>query len=44
MQVEFVLQTIKGALDKYNIIPNLFPKKVGISSPLEVLAWIMTAC
>ena len=34
----------KGALDKFNIIPQLFPKKVGIFIPLEVLAWVMTAC
>ena len=34
----------QGALDKYNIIPKLFPKKVGIFTPLEVLAWVMTAC
>ena len=36
--------SIKGALDKYNIIPQLFPKKVEILIPLEVLAWVMTAC
>ena len=35
---------VKGALDKYNIIPQLFPKKVGIFIPVEVLAWVMTAC
>ena len=35
---------LKGALDKYNIIPQLFPKKVWIFIPLEVLAWVMTAC
>ena len=35
---------IKGALDKFNIIPQLFSKKVGIFIPLEVLAWVMTAC
>ena len=35
---------IKGALDKCNIIPNFFPQKVGIFIPLEVLAWVMTAC
>ena len=36
---------IKGALDKFNIIPQLFPKKVGIFIPLlEVLAWVMTGC
>ena len=29
---------IKGALDKFNIIPQLFP------IPLKVLAWEMTAC
>ena len=37
-------KTSPGALDKYNIIPQLFPKKVGIFIPLEVLAWVMTAC
>ena len=35
---------IKGALDKDNIIPQLFPKTVGIFIPLEVLAWVMIAC
>ena len=35
---------IKGALDKFNIISNFFPKKVGIFIPLEVLAWVKTAC
>ena len=35
---------LKGALDKFNIIPNFFPKKVGIFTPLEVLAWVKTAC
>ena len=35
---------VKGVLDKCNIIPQLFPKKVGIFIPLEVLAWVMTAC
>ena len=35
---------IKGALDNFNIIPNFFPKKVGIFIPLEVLAWVKTAC
>ena len=34
---------IKGALDKYSIIPQLFQKKVGIFVSLEVLAWVMTA-
>ena len=34
----------KGALDKCNIIPNFFQKKVRIFIPLEVLAWVMTAC
>ena len=29
---------------KYNTIPQLFPLKVGIFIPLEVLAWVMTAC
>ena len=38
------LLLLKGALDKFNIIPQLFPKKVGIFLPLEVLAWVMTAC
>ena len=36
--------SVKGALDKYNIIPQLFPKKFWIFIPLEVLAWVMTAC
>ena len=38
--------TLKGALDKCNIDnhPQLFPKKVEIFMPLEVLAWVMTAC
>ena len=27
-----------------NIIPQVFPKKVGIFLPLEVFAWAMTAC
>ena len=35
---------LKVALDKFNIIPQLFPKKVGIFIPLEALAWVMTAC
>ena len=39
-----VYMLIKGALDKFNIIPQLFPKKVGIFIPLEVLAWVKTAC
>ena len=34
--------TFKGALDKYNIIPQLFSENVGIFIPLEVLAWVMT--
>ena len=34
----------KGALDKYNIILQLFSKKVGVFIPLEVLVWVMTAC
>ena len=37
------LLSIKGALDKNNIILQLFPKKVGVFIPKEVLAWIMTA-
>ena len=36
--------SFKGALDKFNIIPQHFPKRVGIFIPLEVLAWVMTAC
>ena len=35
---------VKAALDKFNIIPNFFPKKVEIFIPLEVLAWVKTAC
>ena len=27
---------LKGALDKYNIIPQLFPKKLGFLLPIEV--------
>ena len=39
------LHIIKEALDKFNIIPNFFLKKVGIFIPLEVLAWsVKTAC
>ena len=34
--------SFKGALDKYNIIPKLFPKKVGIFIPLEVLPWVLS--
>ena len=37
-------EIFKGALDKFNIIHNFFPKKVGIFIPLEVLAWAKTAC
>ena len=37
------VENLKGALDKYNIIPQLFPKKAGIFIPLEVLTWVMTA-
>ena len=43
LNVTFVI-IFKGAMDKFNIIPQLFPKKVGIFIPLEVLAWVMTAC
>ena len=35
---------IKGALDKYNIIPELIPKKVEIFVPLELSAWVITEC
>ena len=31
-------------MDKFNIIPNFFPKKIGIFIPLQVLAWVKTAC
>ena len=35
----------KGAfMDKCNIIPQFFQKKVGILVPLKVLAWVMTTC
>ena len=46
----FPIMYFKGALDKYNIIPqlfftpNFFEKKLGIFIPLEVLAWVMIAC
>ena len=33
-----LIKLLKGALDKYNIIPQLFPKKVVIFIPFEVLA------
>ena len=35
---------LKGALDKYNIIPQLFSKKVRIYISLEVLVWVMNVC
>ena len=35
----------KEALDNYqHHPPHFFPKKLRISIPLEVLAWVMTAC
>ena len=37
-------RNFKGALDKYDIIPNFFQKKVGIFVPLDVLAWVMVVC
>ena len=37
-------RVLKGALDKYNIIPQPFPKIFEIFIPLEVLARVMTAC
>ena len=42
--VETFKSNLKGALDKFNIIPNFFPKKVGIFIALEVLAWVKTVC
>ena len=39
-----LIKCFQGALDKCNIIPNFFQKKVGIFIPLEVLTWVMTAC
>ena len=44
LAIALVGTLLKGALDKFNIIPQLFPKKVRISISLEVLAWVMTAC
>ena len=38
------VEFFKGALDKFNIIPNFFPKKSVIFIPLQVLAWVKTAC
>ena len=35
---------IKDASDKFNIIPQPFPKEFGIFIPLEVLVWVMTVC
>ena len=42
--ITYQLCLFKGALDKFNIIPNFFQNEVGIFIPLEVLAWVMTAC
>ena len=44
LQMKTLSCTMKGTLDKYNIIPQLFPKKLGFFIPLEVFAWVMTAC
>ena len=44
MTSQVFFKNIKGALDKFNIIPNFFQKKVWIFIPSEVLAWVMTAC
>ena len=44
MWINCILDLIEGALDKYSILPQLFPKKVGIFTPLEVMAWVKTAC
>ena len=44
LHVPRIWSPFKGALDKFNIIPQLFPKKVGIFIPLEVLAWVISAC
>ena len=38
----FLQEIFKGALDKCNIIPNFFPKKVGIFVPLQVLVYNYT--
>ena len=35
---------LKGHWTSSTSSPNFFPKKVGIFIPLEVLAWVMTAC
>ena len=40
----FWVTLLKETLDKYNIIPPTFSKKVVIFIPLEVLAWVTTAC
>ena len=39
-----IVTMIKRALDKYNIILQLSPKRVEIFILSEVLAWVMTAC
>ena len=45
LEQQVIVGIFKEALDKYNnIIPQLFYKKVEIFIPLEVLAWVMTAC
>ena len=41
--VSYCFFLVYGALDKFNIISN-FSNKVDIFIPLEVLAWVMTAC
>ena len=33
-----------GALDKYNIIPNFFTKKLRFFIPLEMLAYVLSPC
>ena len=39
-----IWEDLKGTLDKYNIILQLFEKKIVIFIPLAVLTWVMTAC
>ena len=39
-----IVTMIKRALDKYNFILQLSPKRIEIFILLEVLAWAMTAC
>ena len=42
--LSITLCALKGALDKYNIIPKLFLTKVVTFLSFDLLAWVMIAC